>query len=364
MTLAAWLLLLVGALAGPNSANSANSGESALGGYQPNYQVELGKVLSKPLNAMGIYLDFKKAALGFSIGTEGIPKTTGVNQEVDSLKNIGAKQRENAGLPANGGIPSEGVPINNNTARTILEKRGATPVQSGQVVDSFDGQITATQGKKGDQLDITESASGEASGAYVTRGSAGSTPADRQSNLALPESNTAKVEGKVKLNRDQVLLEGDVAPQAGNPGFPSTASGGGKQVFTDAHTGGVSRVKSAQSVDEASKAASGADGVSGGIKVLVSPRQHLLDSATDPKLKSRIDKLYRPNAVVGNGSTADVIRHELSTGELLSPKGHFQKGIEMRDGLLKDIKSGRLNEADTAITRLLLKDLQNALSGQ
>ena len=163
---------------------------------------------------------------------------------------------------------------------------------------------------------------------------------------------------------ERCYLEGDVAPQAGNPGFPSTASGGGKQVFTDAHTGGVSRVKSAQSVDEASKAASGADGVSGGIKVLVLPRQHLLDSATDPKLKSRIDKLYRPNAVVGNGSTADVIRHELSTGELLSPKGHFQKGIEMRDGLLKDIKSGRLNEADTAITRLLLKDLQNALSGQ
>ena len=85
---------------------------------------------------------------------------------------------------------------------------------------------------------------------------------------------------------------------------------------------------------------------------------------TDPKLKSRIDKLYRANAKVGNGSTADAIRYELRTGELLSPKGHFQKGIEMRNRLLKDIKSGRLNEADTSIARGLVKDLQNALSGQ
>jgi len=91
MTLAAWLLLLVGALAGPNSANSANSGESALGGYQPNYQVELGKVLSKPLNTMGIYLDFKKAALGFSIGTEVIPKT---NTQANSGTRAGATDAE------------------------------------------------------------------------------------------------------------------------------------------------------------------------------------------------------------------------------------------------------------------------------
>ena len=73
MTLVAWLLLLVGTLAGPNSTNS---GESALGGYQPSYQVEQGKVLSKPLNVMGIYLDFKKAALGFSIGTDGTSNTS------------------------------------------------------------------------------------------------------------------------------------------------------------------------------------------------------------------------------------------------------------------------------------------------
>lgn len=46
------------------------------------------------------------------------------------------------------------------------------------------------------------------------------------------------------MTRDQVLLEGDVASQVGNPGFPDTATGGGRQIFTDAHNGGVTRVES------------------------------------------------------------------------------------------------------------------------
>lgn len=96
---------------------------------------------------------------------------------------------------------------------------------------------------------------------------------------------------------------------------------------------------------------------------MASPRDHLLGTVADKKLRNRVDALYRPNATVGNGSTADAIRHELKTGELLSPKGHSQKGIEMRNGLMDDLKSGRLNDSDAQIARGLLKDLQNALSG-
>ena len=99
-------------------------------------------------------------------------------------------------------------------------------------------------------------------------------------------------------------------------------------------------------------------------KLLASPRKHLLDSVTDEKLKNRVNSLYRQNAEVGTGSTADAIRYELRTGKLLSPQGHMQKGIEMRNGLLSDLNSGRLNETDYTIARQLLKDLQNALSGQ
>jgi RHS repeat-associated protein len=102
---------------------------------------------------------------------------------------------------------------------------------------------------------------------------------------------------------------------------------------------------------------------SGGARLLTSPRQHLLDTVTDPKLRNRVDAMYRPNARVGNGSTADAIRQELRTNELLSPSGHFQKGIEMRNGLMNDLSSGRLNATDAQVARQLLRDLQNALSG-
>ncbi len=114
----------------------------------------------------------------------------------------------------------------------------------------------------------------------------------------------------------------------------------------------------------ADAAESASDAAKSGQKLLASPRKHLLDSVADQKLRNRIDALYRPNAKVGSGSTADAILHELRTGELLSPKRHFQKGIEMRNGLMKDLKSGRLNDADSAMARRTLKYLQNALSGQ
>jgi len=52
-----------------------------------------------------------------------------------------------------------------------------------------------------------------ASGIFVTRYSAGTTPAKIRRNLALPLSNTAEFESPVALTRNQMLLEGNVAPQ-------------------------------------------------------------------------------------------------------------------------------------------------------
>jgi len=66
---------------------------------------------------------------------------------------------------------------------------------------------------------------------------------------------------------------------------------------------------------------------------------------------------------IGNGSTADVIRHELRTGELLSPKGHFQKGVEMRTSLQRIMERESLSASDRQIADQLLRDLQSALSG-
>lgn len=77
---------------------------------------------------------------------------------------------------------------------------------------------------------ITETATGRASGIFVTRESAGPTPDIRRQTLALPPSNKALVESSVLLARPQILLEGKVAAQ---PSFGTQATGGGYQTVTD-----------------------------------------------------------------------------------------------------------------------------------
>jgi RHS repeat-associated protein len=119
--------------------------------------------------------------------------------------------------------------VSRNSARNLLKSRGLTKQQQRNTVESFDGQIYASRGKAGDQFVVTESVAGEASGVYVTRGSAGATPAERRANLALPPGNTAAVESPIQLTRDQVLLEGKVAAQ---PQWGNDKTGGGWQVVT------------------------------------------------------------------------------------------------------------------------------------
>lgn len=95
----------------------------------------------------------------------------------------------------------------------ILSDRGLDNLAIRDMIDSFDGPIYARQGNPGEVFTITESSLGDASGVFVTRGSAGTTPADRINNLALPPNNTAVVERTVELTRTQLLLEGKVAGQ-------------------------------------------------------------------------------------------------------------------------------------------------------
>ena len=46
----------------------------------------------------------------------------------------------------------------------------------------------------------------------------------------------------------------------------------------------------------------------------------------DLDLKEKIDMIYRPNAKIGNGSTAAAIRYELETLEKVGDKFHYKKG--------------------------------------
>jgi RHS repeat-associated protein len=133
-----------------------------------------------------------------------------------------------------------GFPIKNNSARNLLKGRGLSKQQQHEVINSFDGQIYASHGRAGEQFVITESDAGAASGVFVTRCSAGATSAERRQKLALPPNNTAEFESPVALTRNQMLLEGKVAPQLQ---WGPDKTGGGWQVVTAGgkYTGAVKR---------------------------------------------------------------------------------------------------------------------------
>ncbi|MFM2167442.1 MAG: hypothetical protein RIS79_1813 [Verrucomicrobiota bacterium] len=122
------------------------------------------------------------------------------------------------------------IPLKNNSVRQLLKSRGLSQQTARNLVDSFDGQIYVSRGRVGDQFLVVESAHGTASGIFVTRGSAGVTPALRIQNLALPPSSTASVETSVQLTRPQWLIEGKVAPMLH---WGPDRLGGGWQVITN-----------------------------------------------------------------------------------------------------------------------------------
>jgi RHS repeat-associated protein len=135
---------------------------------------------------------------------------------------------------------SELEPISRKNAARLLRGRGLSEKEARNIVNSFEGQIYMSKGKRGDVFVITESGPGTASGVFVTRDFAGETPSERVRNLALPSSNTAEREGLVELTRSQTLLEGRVAPQ---PAWGADRTGGGWQVVTDGgrYTGATNR---------------------------------------------------------------------------------------------------------------------------
>ncbi len=142
--------------------------------------------------------------------------------------------------------PDKYTELSESEVRKILSDRGLDDTAVQDMIDSFDGPIYSREGNPGEVFTITEASSGDASGVFVTRGSAGATPAERINNLALPPNNTALVESQVQLTRSQILLEGKVAPQSewaliADDGIPRT--GGGWQVVTDGgkYTGAIDR---------------------------------------------------------------------------------------------------------------------------
>ncbi len=155
------------------------------------------------------------------------------------------------------------------------------------------------------------------------------------------------------------LVVGLLLPAPGNarstPAAPSANETAGTQ--RDVHAGASELANPGLSFD--SPLAAGG----GGKLALGTRRMNLLNAVENPKLGNLVNQMFRKTARVGDGSTAAAIRHELRTGELLSPSGHFQKGVEMRRALQKMIRGGNLSSGDAQIARELFNDLHRALSG-
>ena len=83
---------------------------------------------------------------------------------------------------------------------------------------------------------------------------------------------------------------------------------------------------------------------------------------SDPKLKNIADSLYRKDAKIGSGSTADAIRHENITGEPVGGAFHSTKGTEAIRSLENwGKKSTNASSADRAAAENMAADLRDAL---
>lgn len=85
-------------------------------------------------------------------------------------------------------------------------------------------------------------------------------------------------------------------------------------------------------------------------------------SVQDTQLQNLMNGLYRPNAKVGSGSTADAIRHELATGEAVGGSFHSQKGADSIRALEKWLGNNpTARPGDRTAAENVILDLRNAL---
>jgi hypothetical protein len=88
-------------------------------------------------------------------------------------------------------------------------------------------------------------------------------------------------------------------------------------------------------------------------------------AVTDPALSSIVDKLYRPNATVGSGSTAAAVRQELATGQSVGGAFHSQKASESIVKLQRWLNQNpTASSGDRAAAENLIIDMKNALEGR
>lgn len=90
-------------------------------------------------------------------------------------------------------------------------------------------------------------------------------------------------------------------------------------------------------------------------RLLGTARMNLLNTVKDPELRSLVKQLYRENATIGSGSTADYIRK-------YADFGHIEKGRDRINQLRGLLRSNSLKGADREVAEYLLRDLNSAMN--
>lgn len=119
----------------------------------------------------------------------------------------------------------------------LMQQRGLSKKDASSLKASFDrsSPMQVRHAKKGEQFTVTHGTQ-NASGIFVSKGSLGKTPDKRINKGALPNSNSAKFETKVALDKNQNLIYGKIAPQSKFQKMDpkqTPRKGGGTQVITD-----------------------------------------------------------------------------------------------------------------------------------
>lgn len=94
-----------------------------------------------------------------------------------------------------------------------------------------------------------------------------------------------------------------------------------------------------------------------------SVKESLLARATQNDSKNLVKELYRSGSKIGDGGTADALRHELKTGELVGGKSHKIKAQE-RVRQIENILKKNPNHPDKDLLNQLKDDLEKALRGE
>lgn len=90
--------------------------------------------------------------------------------------------------------------------------------------------------------------------------------------------------------------------------------------------------------------------------------QELMSKAKTPEVKNLIAQLYRPGATIGDGGTADALRHEKATGIYVGNKSHEIKARQRARQIERLLELNK-NHPDKNILQRLYNDLKDALKG-